>query len=265
MNKPAPGPSSEVPDTTRHRALSAASRVRILDLIRRAEDGLTAPQVVEVTGLHSSTVRAHLEQLTESGLLARDRRSDGTPGRPAWRYHTSSAEPAPRHRADAPLRGLAGALVAHLARDAEDPHAAGVRAGRDWGRSLAAPHTAARSRKQPTPADGVVRVLDQLGFSPRVDPQPSRHGVHIALRSCPFLDLALAHPDVVCGLHEGLIGGVLGAFGGSAADAGLEPFALPGACLVRVRTGQHRTRPERDRRPAQAPPARRLEEGTESA
>src|SRR5688572_25125153 len=86
MKREGLGPSSEVPDTTRHRALSAVSRVRMLDLVRRADDGLTAAQVVEATGLHPSTVRAHLDQLAESGLLTRRRRSDGSPGRPAWHY-----------------------------------------------------------------------------------------------------------------------------------------------------------------------------------
>src|SRR5690242_9839230 len=128
------GPTGEVPDTAQHRALSATSRVRMLDMLRRAEDGLTAADVAEATGLHSSTVRAHLEQLAASGLAARSRAGDGTPGRPAWRYR-AAAEPVAA-AAPSPYRDLAAALVAHLARGEDDPHAAGVKAGRDWGRSL---------------------------------------------------------------------------------------------------------------------------------
>ena len=85
-----PRASDETPDTARHRALSAASRVRILELVRHASDGMTAARVTEQTGLHPSTVRAHLEQLAESGLLSRHRQGDGSPGRPAWRYRATA-------------------------------------------------------------------------------------------------------------------------------------------------------------------------------
>jgi len=238
------GPSSEVADTARHRALSAASRVRMLGLIRRAEHGLTTAEVVAETGLHPSTVRAHLDQLTASGLLVRHRRGDGSPGRPAWRYQA-----APRagrgndaehdgggHGADHgwPYRALAATLVAHLARDADDPHAAGVRAGRDWGRSLAA--SLAPGTERAAPMEGLVRVLDQVGFTPRVVDRPDPGGAVMQLRSCPFLDLAIANPDVVCGVHQGLVGGALGALGAVGAQIDLRPFAAPGACVVQVFT-----------------------------
>nr|WP_172890904.1 helix-turn-helix domain-containing protein [Actinoplanes derwentensis] len=229
-----PGPSSEVPDTARHRALAAASRVRMLDLVRRTEGGVTAAEVVEATGLHPSTVRAHLDQLAKSGLLARQRRSDGSPGRPAWRYLAVERPEEHDDGAGRPYREMAAALIGHLARDADDPQAAGVRAGRDWGRSLVAPlrETAVRT----TPMDGLVQVLDGLGFTPQVVDRPGPGAAVVHLRSCPFLELALAHPDVVCGVHLGVIGGALGALGASAADTDLEPFAAPGVCVVRVRT-----------------------------
>jgi len=35
-----------------------------------------------------------------------------------------------------------------------------------------------------------------------------------------------------------VIGGALGALGASAAETDLEPFAIPGACLVHVKTAR---------------------------
>jgi predicted ArsR family transcriptional regulator len=208
----------------------------MLDLVRQADGGITAAQIVDGTGLHPSTVRAHLDRLTVSGLLTRRRHSDGSPGRPAWRYY---AVPAPeeggRHDgANPPYRELAAALVRHVARDANDPRAAGVRAGRDWGRALAAVECGSTERA--APVDGLLRVLDQLGFTPRlVERQPPATAV-IQLRSCPFLDLALTDPDVVCGVHQGVISGALAVLNAAVTDIDLQPFALPGACVVRVRT-----------------------------
>lgn len=203
----------------------------MLSLVRRAADGLTAAQVAQVTGLHPSTVRTHLDQLTESGLLIRHRQSDGSPGRPAWRYRVvpgPDTDAAAGSGAGRPYQALAAALVAHLARDEQDPHAAGVRAGRDWGRALGAPAAGT------PPVDGLVQVLDRLGFTPQVVRRPDRDSAVVHLTSCPFLELAEANPDVVCGVHLGVIGGALGAMGASAADSELQPFAVPGACVVRV-------------------------------
>jgi predicted ArsR family transcriptional regulator len=206
----------------------------MLDLIRRSAGGMTAAQVADATGLHPSTVRAHLDQLAASGLLTRHRRGDGSPGRPAWQYRAAPIpdldRAGPETSRDHPYRDLAAALIGQLSRDTDDPQSTGVRAGRDWGRALARPLGRVK------PMDGLLRVLDRLGFSPQIVERPDPGSAVVHLRSCPFLDLALANPDVVCGVHQGVIGGALGALGASAADTDLEPFAVPGACVVRVRT-----------------------------
>ncbi|MGC9668130.1 helix-turn-helix transcriptional regulator [Planosporangium sp. 12N6] len=233
MSTPPPGPFSGPPDTSRHRALAAASRVRMLHLVQRSQAGLTAAEVTDATGLHPSTVRAHLDQLVESGLLTRSRQSDGSPGRPAWRYHATPRaedETEPAAGAGTAYRGLAAALIGHLARVEDNPHTAGVRAGRDWGRALAAP------LGRTAPVDGLVQVLDSLGFTPAVAQRDDSDSAVLHLHTCPFLELAETNPDVVCGVHLGVIGGALGALGASTTDTDLEPFAAPGACVVRVRT-----------------------------
>ncbi|MEU0557290.1 helix-turn-helix domain-containing protein, partial [Dactylosporangium sp. NPDC006015] len=93
METPSVGPSGETIDTPQHRALGSASRVSILQLVRAAGGGLTAADVVAETGLHLSTVRAHLDRLAETGLLVKARASGGQPGRPAWRYRVRGRRP----------------------------------------------------------------------------------------------------------------------------------------------------------------------------
>jgi predicted ArsR family transcriptional regulator len=229
-----PGPSGETIDTSRHRALGSANRVAILRLVRAGDAGLTGAEVVERTGLHPSTVRVHLERLVETGLLVKARASGGAPGRPAWRYRAAAAEPAP-----APYRTLAAALLDHLA-GAGGGTPAAVTAGRAWGRRLA---TAASLPAEP--ATVVMDVLTQLGFDPQPAPSSSAPpgnaapsgdtAVEVHLRTCPFLDLVGQHPDVMCGLHAGMITGVLHAAGAADGQAVLEPFGAPAACVVRLR------------------------------
>src|SRR5690606_15802831 len=200
------------PDTAQHRALSSASRAAILELVRARASGLTAAEVARYCGLHRSTVRAHLERLTSAGLVTREPARGGTPGRPAWRYR-AVAVPRP---ADSLYRDLAGALVGHLARADANLASAGEQAGRDWGRRLVRRDVTrdARAASREAPLDGLVRVLDHLGFTPTVVQRDTDTPAVIHLRSCPFLDLVSSNQDVVCGLHLGVIRGALGGLGG---------------------------------------------------
>jgi predicted ArsR family transcriptional regulator len=226
------GPRGTPPiDTPRHRALGSESRVTILRLVRDAAGGLTAGDVSSYTGQHLSTTRAHLEQLTEAGLLVKARASGGQPGRPAWRYRAPESDPTP-----APYRALAAALLEHLPHKRDDMRVAAGLIGRDWGKKLAAgaPPTA-------TPVETVTAVLAGLGFSPT--PRPGTDEIH--LRTCPFLDLVGQNPDAMCGLHAGVVRGVLETRGLKGEDTVLEPFGAPHACIVRLPSSSRPTAPTR--------------------
>jgi predicted ArsR family transcriptional regulator len=236
-------------DTPRHRALASASRVAILRLVRASEAGLTTGEVAAATGLHLSTSRAHLDRLVTGGLLLRERSGGGVPGRPAWRYRAAAPDPAP-----APYRALAAALLQHLADtdDGDDVWWAAVRAGEGWGRRLAPPPSAAVPAGA-EPVEAVVRVLDDLGFSPRltsaspeadaaptgaVPAQPADEPpgtTEIRLHTCPFLELVADHADAMCGLHQGVARGLLAKVAPPGADAVLLPFAAPDSCVLRLR------------------------------
>ncbi|MEO3779866.1 helix-turn-helix domain-containing protein [Micromonospora sp. B11E3] len=219
------GPTGEVIDTARHRALGTASRASILELVRAAGGGLTIAEVGERTGLHPSTARSHLDRLVDAGLLVKARASGGQPGRPAWRYRVTTEEaPAP-----APYRALAAALLDHLARLGRgDVRAEAVRAGHDWGR-----HLAAATRPGGNPADTLLAVLRGLGFNPGLHPTADGR-TEIHLSTCPFLDLVGRNPDAICGLHVGVVRGALEQAGAPSNDAVLEPFGAPTACVVRL-------------------------------
>jgi predicted ArsR family transcriptional regulator len=248
------GPAGETIDTPRHRALGSASRVAILRLVRDTESGrvagLTAGEVAGRTRLHFSTVRAHLDRLVEAGLLIKARASGGAPGRPAWRYRAAAPEPAP-----APYRALAAALLENLATTGGGAPAA-VQAGEVWGRQLAVTGPAADAPPAtgaPDPVATVLSVLAGLGFDPdrqpTATPRPdatglgTHRGTHrgtatgaeVHLRTCPFLELVGQHPDVMCGLHAGVIRGALHAAGAPDGEAVLEPFGAPNACVARLR------------------------------
>ncbi|GAA3341799.1 helix-turn-helix domain-containing protein [Amorphoplanes nipponensis] len=227
METPRKGPTGETIDTPRHRALGSDSRVTILRLVRGAAGGITAAEVAARTGQHLSTTRAHLDRLADSGLLVKARASGGQPGRPAWRYRAAAGDAAP---APAPYRALAAALLDHLTGAAGDVREAAAQAGQGWGR-----HLAAAAPQAGDPVDTVAGVLDGLGFSPQL--QPTAAGATTAelhLRTCPFLELVGQNPDAMCGLHLGVVRGILEHDDAPADSVVLEPFGAPGACLLRL-------------------------------
>ena len=223
------GPSRATDETPQHRALGTQSRAAILRLVGSSDSALTAADVVEQVGLHPSTVRAHLEQLVDAGLLVKARASDGLPGRPAWRYRTAGPGPAP-----APYRTLAAALLDHLA--ATGGVRAADQAGQAWGTRLAA------STQAENPVDAVVDVLRDLGFDPHPGSKAADGADHeIHLRTCPFLDLVGPQPDVMCALHAGMLRGVVQAAGAPRARVLLKPFAAPNACVAWLGLPQSRS------------------------
>ena len=224
METPRIGPSGETIDTPRHRALGSSSRVTILRLVRAAEGGVTAAEVAARTGQHLSTTRTHLDRLTEAGLLIKARASGGLPGRPAWRYRAAAADLAP-----APYRALAAALLDHLSGDGGDVRETAARVGRGWGG-----HLAAAGPDQQDPVDSVITVLDGLGFSPRRQPPDNGDSVQVHLHTCPFLELVGQNPDAMCGLHLGVVRGILARDGVPEESVVLEPFGAPAACVVRL-------------------------------
>lgn len=204
--------------------------------------GSTVLDLAAATGLHPNTVREHLDALARSGLVQRFRRSsDGGPrgrGRPAWLYADPTKD---RRPVGAEYADLAATLADQLARTSPDPPAAAEQAGRRWGAKLV------RDRAEPTgsapaapdsPADDpdqdarqrVVGLLRNLHF----DAEPTPDARRVRLRCCPLLEAARSFPEIVCGVHLGLVRGALAELPGGTSATDLVPFAEPGACVLHL-------------------------------
>jgi hypothetical protein len=148
------------------------------------------------------------------------RASGGLPFRPAWRYRVTALDPAPTT-----YRLLLAAVLDDLAVIGNDTRSDAVRVGERWGGLLATTHSSGGDA-----IAAVLAVLEALGFTP--DTPGPRSELH--LHTCPYLGLVKKYPDAMCGLHAGIIRGVLRRSGAEDDTAVLEPFAAPGACVVRL-------------------------------
>lgn len=246
-NTPDLGPAPTRPGGPGPAPLEPA-RARVLDAVRGASasgPGATVGELTASLGGHPNTVRHHVTALVAAGLVD-VAPAVGAPGRgrPATRYRTTPT-------AEGLVGGsemvgeyvaLAAAFAERLAEQGGDPGGDARSIGQAWGEALlvrdADSGPAGRSAAA-APHVKVMGVLGRLGFSPSVDPPAS---ATVLLRTCPLLESARRHPEVVCQVHRGLVEGVLGDTTARRADAAggvrLEPFARPGACVLTLPTAE---------------------------
>lgn len=204
-------------------------RHEVVELFRRTGRPLSAREVADATSLHINTSRFHLDTLVRQGVLRREDGQPAGPGRPANRYVLVPGMHRDRQRN---YRLLAEMLLAHLATDAE-PRRAAVRAGEAWGRYLVQPLAPGQRPSMDDSMRRLMDLLDDIGFDPRVSDVPGT-GTRVELRHCPFLELARTQPDLVCGVHLGLMRGALDQLGTALHARSLTPFADPHTCVAHV-------------------------------
>jgi predicted ArsR family transcriptional regulator len=218
-SRPASPPDPEV----RHRALAHRTRVEVLARLRARAEASDAQQLADEVGLHVNTVRSHLRLLEDAGLVTSETEVRRIRGRPRLLFR---AAPEPQRATDSDYRGLAAILASTVAREPDTAGDVAVDAGERWGRELAATRAVP---SEATVTEFAVGLLDELGFAPRRTPDDP---AVIDLTRCPYLAVAEEHPEVVCGIHLGVLRGALAAAGTQGADVSLVPFATPTTCRV---------------------------------
>lgn len=227
---PQPVPPGYGPEPSPDRPLPhlSAARSAVLRTLREHGEPVGLSTLAELCGLHTNTVREHLDALVKEGLVGRQASAPAGRGRPALLYRATG--PGSSSTTSVEYAGLAAALAAALRQHSASPAEDAVAAGREWGRRLArARHTtpagtSAAARRR------LVALLDEAGFAPR----PDAHGSHVRLTRCPLLDAAREHPQIVCGVHLGLAQGALSELGADPSGTDLLPFAERGACTLRL-------------------------------
>lgn len=210
------------------KALGDNTRYAIYLELARSVRPRTTAEIAETLELHPNTVRPHLERMRDVGLVEVQVEARGEVGRPQHRY--SLASDAPSLGLEPPTTPLLARMVLDMARrlgaDADD--AASI--GDDEGRRRAVPY-----RRAPSSLEALVSDLDRLGFDPIVTDGDDADTAVVAFANCPFAEIAAEHPDLVCGLHRGLVAGFVAGMG----DAEVAEFctlAHRTPCRVAVRS-----------------------------
>jgi predicted ArsR family transcriptional regulator len=194
-------------------------RRQLFAYVRGSSAPVSREDAAEAVGISRSLAAYHLDKLVEQDLLVTSyRRPEGRSGpgagRPAKLYVAQgevSVSVPPREYE------LAAGLLAEAAEVSDDArealHAVAGRAGRRLGEEQ---------------QGSLEEALASRGYEPFEDEDGA-----IRLRNCPFHRLAEQHRDVVCGMNQSYLQGVLDGLGRGDVTASLEPE--PGRCCVAVR------------------------------
>ena len=212
-------------------------RRQLYRIVRRAGQALSRDDVAGQAGISRRLAAFHLDKLTERGLLrahyARPPgRSGPGAGRSAKYYEPSDLEvdvSIPQRRYD-----LAGRLLIRAITSAS-PHepasAAAARVAREAGAEVGGRVRQEKRLRHPGAERALTtaaEVLDEHGFEP-YRPGPDR----VALRNCPFRELAQEAPEVMCRMNEAFVEGLLRGLGNGTIRAARE--STPGDCCVTLR------------------------------
>jgi predicted ArsR family transcriptional regulator len=227
--------------------------------VREHEGALDAVELASRIGLHVTTVRFHLDALCDEKLIARTRINRPGRGRPRTGYLAREQ--------GLDYRILAEVLAMELGQSDEIRARRAQQAGKKWAARMPAspkPDTGAVVSSFEEKADDTldraaahaIDVFTQMGFAPELEaaaePTSAKSADRsptaglqrvIRLHACPVRDFARSHPEVGCGVHLGLLRGLLAK---SAAQDGrrpaaspvvsaqLEPFVEPELCLAKL-------------------------------
>ncbi|ONI79263.1 transcriptional regulator [Actinosynnema sp. ALI-1.44] len=210
-------------------ALDDDLRWRMYTFIRAERRPVTRDEAAASVGISRKLAAFHLDKLVDAGLLRAGYQAAGKVGRAPKVYEPTNVDirvAIPQRQHDVLAEIL---LDTVLAQDVSD---AAVLAAAQRGEKLGTQERdkAKLGRLGPERALTVAQdVLARHGFEPaRESPTCVR------LRNCPFHPLAAKAPDLVCGINQAFLNGLLGGLQAPAVRAVLVA-PRPGECCVLLR------------------------------
>ena len=214
------------PDPATGRALGE-SRTRVLEVLQDSGTQLNVSDVAARVGLHTNTVRLHLDALVAAGLAESEAEKRDLRGRPRTLYAANANSANAGRRS---YRLLAEILASSMAAQTSKPREAAVKAGQEWGRFLGEGPPPFKRVDADEATGRLVGALDTLGFSPEAVARGRQR--RVLLHHCPFREVAKEYPEVACSIHLGLMNGLLAELDAPLEVDRLDPFVEPALCVA---------------------------------
>jgi len=212
--------------------LTEPTRRALYEYVASRSEPVGRDEAAREAGVARSLAAFHLDRMVEAGLLEASfarlsgRRGPGA-GRPAKLYRRAQQDfdvSVPSRDYVLPAHILGDVVAASPAvRDEAIDHAleVGIEIGAQARREAGSPRARGRLR------DALQTTLERQGFEPEPDDENG-----LRLRNCPFDSLAREHTDLMCGMNQALVRGLVEGLQIGGVEAVLDP--APGRCCVRL-------------------------------
>jgi predicted ArsR family transcriptional regulator len=212
--------------------LAEPTRRGVYLAVRAADRPLTRDDVAAATGIGRRLAAFHLDLLADAGLLLTDYarppgRSGPGAGRPAKRYRAAPVDielSLPARRYDIAARILARAVNEA---PAGDTRRKALDVARDEGTRIGTLRRPGGRMSKDATLDAAAQILADLGYEPQRET-----GDCVRLRNCPFHAVVDVAPDLVCGVNDALVGGLLEGLGGHRSVRAALDGAPPDYCVT---------------------------------
>src|SRR5215217_5115139 len=222
--------------------LAEELRQRLYRFVAAQPGPVTRDQAAAAVGISRKLAAFHLDKLTAAGLLEATAADPASrrpgPGRAPKAYRRTAAEVTlsiPQRRYDLLGDVLAQAIVADG--PASTTRHTAQQLARERGVALGERVRTERrlGRVGPERALTVIELLGACGYA------PVRAPTQLLLRNCPFQQLARRAPELVCGLNQQFVAGLLAGLRSRRVDAVLQPDAAadPTRCCVLLQAATH--------------------------
>jgi predicted ArsR family transcriptional regulator len=236
MSRASTSPPAPDPAIKAVAALDDPLRRGMFRFIRQSHQPVTREAAAASAGISRKLAAFHLDKLVKAGVLRAHYEPVGgvrKVGRTPKVYEATDTDinihiPPRQHELLADF--LLEAVLTEG--DGEDARHAAARVAGQRGREIGARERRDRrpgrlgGKRSLTLAEG---VLARLGFEPARESSTC-----VRLRNCPFHPLATKAPELVCGMNEAFLTGLLTSFGTPSVRAVLAP--TPGECCVQLTT-----------------------------
>ncbi len=178
----------------RSHALGDPTRYAIYRAIARRDLPVSVAELTDAFDLNHNTIRQHLAELRDAGLVEDVPDAPQGPGRPRIRYRLT-AEAAGEWNDEGPYERLSLLLL-----EVASTGASALEVGRSAGKRVPLDHAA------DDPLAAMTAAMTAQGFAPQVVSDDAR--AELVLGHCPFASAAEVDPQVVCLLHRGMLEGL---------------------------------------------------------